>query len=229
MTRLSQLGIDTIFSLMISRARWALLALILILCALNEALSQAESTAQTKCPLVSVSCVGKNHCTESPFYFVAKVTEADPKIKFSYHWAVHTGTIVEGQGTSTIKVSGENGVVAMVKLKGLPAACKYDSATIALIWDPPPPVRQIAELRSISFQQVKPHLDKLAYQLRNSPGSQGSIVSTRKWASVTNALHYLLSKHGIPPERILLVDQKRKGPLWIKLYIVPSGAVLPDK
>jgi hypothetical protein len=214
-----------VFLMISSRSRWALLTCILILCANNEALPQSPD--QTNCPRVTVSCAN----TLQPTYqFTASVTEADANQRFAYHWTVSAGKIVSGQGTPVITVIGEPTLTATVRLTGLPSVCIQTTASCSVNvgYHHVPPVQKIDQFGSIPFQKVKPHLDKLAHDLRNSPGALGSIVSTRKWALAKNAVDYLLSKHGIPSERILLVDQKRKGPLLIKLFIVPPGASPPS-
>lgn len=222
-TRLSQLGIAPLFLMIMTRSWWVLLAFIPILCASNEALPQ--SPVPTACPRVMVSCP----ITNQPVYdFTASVIEADSNQLFAYHWTVSGGKIVSGQGTPVIKVIGEPPLTASVQLKGLPSECTQTTASCSVLGGfHVPPVQLIEEFGSISLQKVRLHLDKLALHLRNNPGSMGSIVSTRKWTLAKQTVDYLSSKHNIPAERILFLDQKKKGPILVKLYIVPQGAVPP--
>jgi hypothetical protein len=215
-----------VFTQIAARSRWRFTTLIFLFCQIS-ALAQSNAP-EPHCPRVSVSSTGNNSSTESPFSFVANVTDACPNQSFSYEWTIYNGMVVQGQGSSKIKVIGKRPLTATVKLTGLPAACVNAVASMSFIpGPPPPPVRQIDEFGSVSFQKLKPHLDQFALQLRNSPGSMGSIVSTRKWPLAKKAVNYLLSKHDIPAERMLFVDQKKKGPMLVKLYIVPAGAVPP--
>ena len=204
----------------------AFLGLILILCAFDDVLSQSTTTQQTQCPRVTVSCGSSN---QSPYIFTASVTGADANQTFSYQWTVYRAKIVSEQGTPVIKVIGERPVTATVELKGLPSTCTEVVASCSFLEEsPPPPIQQIDVFASLPLQRVKPRLDKLAVQLRNTPGSLGYIVSTGKWALTEKAIRYLVSKHDLKPGRVTYLEKKRKGPLLITLYLAPPGASPPS-
>jgi hypothetical protein len=212
-----------VFTLIAGHLRWGFVCPFLVFCPI-PGLTQSDLAA-TQCPRVTVSCPSTNQ----PVYdFTATVIGSDPTQRFAYHWRISTGKLISGQGTPAIKVTGEPPLTATVELTGLPSECTQTRASCSILGGHHmPPVQLIDEFGYISFQRVKPHLDELAFHLRNSPGSMGSIVSTRKWTLAKKAIGYLSSKHNLPAERILIVDQKKKGPLLVKLYIVPPGAVLP--
>ena len=77
------------------------------------------------CPSVSVTC--PDHTEEGTISFTSNVAAGDPQPGFTYHWAVSAGTIVEGQGTNSIKVDtkglGGKTVTATVEVGGMDSAC----------------------------------------------------------------------------------------------------------
>jgi hypothetical protein len=215
-----------VFTHIVGRSRSGLVSLIIILTALEGFQAQSIDRSASSCPRVTVT--GGSRET---LQFEAIVTGESPGQNFSYHWSIYNGQITEGQGTPAIKVKTDSdSLTVRVELKGLPAACGSVDASMSLLHlvGYVPESRLFDEFGSISFQKVKPHLDKLAYHLQNSPGSTAAIVSTRKWALSKKAVDYLSSKHDIASGRILFVDKQSKGPMLIKLYIVPPGAVPPN-
>jgi PKD-like domain len=193
-------------------------------------LSASDHVVGISCPEVTVSCVGED-CSRSPFYFKAQLSEIAENGKVSYHWSLPTGQgqIVEGQGTSKVKVVANNshGVTATVEVQGLTADCGPAIGSITVINEPAPPVQEIDEFGPLPLEKIKSRLDKLAYQLRNQPGAQGYIVSSGKWALSGSAQKYLSREHNLESGRVVYVQRKTKGPIVIKLYVVPAGANPP--
>lgn len=206
----------------------------------------ANGIAQSSCPTISVSCVGKN-CYEPPFFFLASVSNLAPTQKISYEWTVYNGQIVAGQGTWVIKVVGnrvnktfyregklvtevwdERNLTAAVKLIGAPPECTGTVASVSLIDErgmvPKPKV--IEEFGRISFKDTKTRLDSFAYQLQNQPGATAYIISEGSWSQVERAIQYLVTK-GIDGGRITCLSKNRTKRLNVKLYLVPPGSALP--
>jgi len=59
--------------------------------------------AQQACPQISVSCPASFKDGE-PITFTADVLGGNPNVVPSYNWTVAAGPIIQGQGTSSIKV-----------------------------------------------------------------------------------------------------------------------------
>jgi len=190
-----------------------------------------NSRAQSACPSVSVSCVGTNKWCDPPFFFLATVSNTDPKQKISFEWTVANGQIVSGQGTSVIKVVGNlvnKTLTASVKLIGLVPECTGLVASVSLVdWGrmAPPPV-VVDEFGNVSADEVKWRLDSFAIHLLHQPGAMGYIVTDGKWSKAKRAIEYLVTK-GLNAERLRYVPGNKKKLLVIKLYLVPAGAVPP--
>jgi hypothetical protein len=211
--------------MILERSGKAFLGSILILCAFDDVSSRSTATQQTQCPRVTVSCASTN---QTPYFFTASVTGAGANQSFSYQWTVSGAKLISGQGTPVIAVIGEPPFTGTVELKGLPSTCTAAVASCSILGgDHVPPIQQIDEFASIPFQRVQPRLDKLAVQLRNTPGSLGYIVSTGKWPFAKKAIRYFVSNHDLAPDRVIYLEKKRRGPLSIKLYLAPPGASPP--
>jgi PKD-like domain len=78
------------------------------------------------CPTVAVTCPDETE-VGSPIVFTASIAVGDPAPEITYQWTVTTGTIVEGQGTNSIKVDTKNlahkTITATVKVGGIDAEC----------------------------------------------------------------------------------------------------------
>ena len=191
----------------------------------------SNGIAQSSCPTVSVSCASTN-CYESPFFFLASVSNPVPTQKISFEWTVANGQIVAGQGTSLIKVIATPvnlTVTASVKLIGAPPECTGTTASISYIDERGmvPPAKVIEEFGNISFKATKTRLDSYASQLQNQPGATAYIVSEGNWPHAKRAMDYLVGTKGIDDGRITYVSKSRTKRVNVKLYIVPAGALPP--
>jgi hypothetical protein len=127
------------------------------LCAESRAQEQASS-----CPSITVTSKVYNPmsgiilngaCPGSPISFTAAVTGVDPKQNYTFHWTVSAGEIVEGQGTSSIRVSTDKAIgarvtatVELVGLSGLKPECSKTaegSVGVAICCLPPCPTISI--------------------------------------------------------------------------------------
>jgi hypothetical protein len=205
---------------------------LLIFLIVDANLSASGHNVGISCPRVSVICAADD-CYHSPFYFKVQLSDVAQNEKVSYHWSLPLGKgqIVAGQGTSKVKVVANNSdtVTATVEVQGLPAECGPAIASMSIISETElaPPVQKIDEFGSLPLEKIKPRLDQLAYQLRNQPGAQGYILSSGKWALAGRAQRYLSKAYNLESGRIVYVQRKTKGPILIKLYIVPAGANPP--
>jgi hypothetical protein len=79
------------------------------------------------CPSVVVRCPDRVGKRNEPVEFAAGVIGGPPNLHLSYKWAVSSGAIIEGQGTSSIKVDVKNvlgpSVKATVEVGGMPREC----------------------------------------------------------------------------------------------------------
>ena len=108
----------------------------ILMFAISTCLAQTEKSA---CPKISI--IGP-HGLSNPddrITFVAQVSGTEFNVK--YEWAVDQGTIVDGQGTPAIFVTGRKGdtnIKATVRIDGLPSGCENSATEMAGIAQPPP-------------------------------------------------------------------------------------------
>ena len=78
------------------------------------------------CPTVYVSCPD-NFEFDKPMTFTAPVSGVEQSVKLNYRWEVSAGKIIEGQGTSSIKVMMTNqdgtAITTTVEVEGFPSSC----------------------------------------------------------------------------------------------------------
>jgi hypothetical protein len=199
-----------------------------IVVSLLVAVPTLVSAQESGCPAVWVSCASKE-CNLSPLHFMANVSKTITVESISYEWALTKGLISSGQGTPFITVEYDNrrDITATVTVRTKNPKCEMLSSMSLIPGIPVPPVQQTAEFGSVPFDRVELHLMDLANQRRNQPGAMGFIVVSKKWKPWRKANAFLTKVASVEPRRIVLVERSQKGPLVVKLFIVPSGAVLP--
>lgn len=157
---------------------------------------------------------------------------------FKYDWSISGGDIIEGQGTSSIKVVqpselGGDNLTATVELKGLPKHCESTSASETAVICACATPTQTDEF-SGSFSQVKnENLDNFAKLLKENPTSQGTIIwySKRNLSKniveqeIQKVTEYLTKEHNIEKARIVIKTSLFNKDL-VTFFIVPAGASL---
>lgn len=112
--------------------RRILFPLIIVLAQTAISVESCAQTQESSCPSITIESKVNNPpwgvisggpCPGTPVTFTAAVAGINPKQKYTFYWTVSAGEIVEGQGTSSIKVSTDedspNSVTATVELVGL--------------------------------------------------------------------------------------------------------------
>jgi hypothetical protein len=186
------------------------------------------------CPTINVTCPDTIE-VEKPATFTADVSGLDAKVKPVYRWAVYGGTIIEGDGTSSIKVRPSGNVVmARVAVEGLDSDCS-NIASCTLIQDPAPPSRLFDRYGKLRFRDEKARLRNFAIELRNEPGSQGYIIvyarhDDNAGAAINRAKRakdFLVNDEAIEVGRIIIIDGGAREEPTVELYVVPTGALPP--
>jgi hypothetical protein len=125
---------------------WVAVASLLTLSLEQAVISQVaqqdkSSSLLEKCPTISVSSPSSLDY-EKPLTFSALVNGIAPDT-IRYDWEVSVGTILEGQGTGTIKVDisgmGGQAITASVTIYGLAKSCHTQASCSLLPGIPPPP------------------------------------------------------------------------------------------
>ncbi len=149
----------------------------------------------------------------------------------TYNWSVDKGSIVSGQGTSTITVS-TNGledttVRASVEIGGLCDSCDNSANGSGIVIGIPKPVLK-DEFGKIPNDDVKARLDPYAADLQADPNARAYIInygSARAVAKREKLIrNYLVNDRGIDASRLTFVKGGVESVIRTRLWIVPAGA-----
>src|SRR5258705_1775117 len=188
------------------------------------------------CPNISITCP-TTLGVDQPITFSSNVAGGTPNVTPIYNWTVSAGTIIEGQGTSQIKVdttglAGET-VRASLSIDGYTLDCA-DSCSIQL---PVPRIqpRKFDEFPAISRNDEKARLDNFAVELQADPSSTGYVIvypgrSSKSGDSqkhTSRVIDYLVNSRGIDARRIITLTGNPKDELMVELWISPQGATPP--
>lgn len=189
------------------------------------------------CPAIEITCpttVG----VDQPLTFTSRATGGTPGSTPVYNWTVSAGTIIEGQGTDTIKVdttglAGQT-IRASLSMGGYNLECAADCA-VAI---PMPKLvsRKFDEFPDISRNDEKARLDNFAIELQNDPKATGYVVvypgkpgkrgEVQEHAS--RIVEYLVNSRGLDEHRIVTLVGPARSELFVELWVTPQGATPPN-
>jgi hypothetical protein len=154
-----------------------------------------------------------------------------------YNWTVSAGRIIEGQGTSSIRVetmglAGQT-VRATLSMGGYTLDCSDTCAVQIPI--PEQRSRKFDEFPNIARNDEKARLDNFAVELQNDPtasayvivypGRSGKASDVQK--HTTRIVDYLVNSRGIDGRRIVSLVGGSRNELMVELWISPQGAAPP--
>lgn len=190
------------------------------------------------CPAIEISCP-TNVAIDQPLTFTSRYSGGVPaNIAPVYNWTVSAGTIIEGQGTDTIKVDTKGlagqSVTASLSMGGYNLECAAD-CSVAI----PLPKREgfrFDEFPDIARNDEKARLDNFAIALQNDPSSTGYVIvypgRTSKRAEVQDhfgrVIDYLVNSRNMDTSRIRTIEGPKKDQLSVQLWITPQGAAPPN-
>jgi hypothetical protein len=194
-------------------------------------------TIQPSCPRVEISCP-TNISVDQPVSFSAIVAGGSPITAPIYNWTVSGGTIIDGQGTSLIKVdthglAGQT-IKATLTMGGHTLDC---SATCTLaIPIPGAKPRKFDEFPDISRNDEKARLDNYVIELQNDPTATAYVLvypaRSRKTTDAqkhsSRIIDYLVNSRGIDARRIVTMVGGAREELKVELWIAPQGAKPPS-
>lgn len=203
---------------------------------LATALSVAAQGAGSFCPKISVVGPAGITLAGDDITFVAEV--AGTVLSIRYEWAVEGGTIVVGQGTARIKVSGgsPNSVVkATVKIEGIPGFCQNSASEQAGVAPKFGCGMPLDEWGKLKPNDIRGRLDVFFADISNNPDSTGSITlytlgSERRDAE--NSRVKLIVQHSkfrkFDLSRFIFVfEHEPSDEIRTVLHRIPLGAELP--
>ncbi|HEY0004956.1 MAG TPA: hypothetical protein VGB17_09120 [Pyrinomonadaceae bacterium] len=188
------------------------------------------------CPNITIYCPG-NVAPGQPITFTASVAGGPSSIAPIYNWKVSGGTIISGQGTTSIQVdtaglAGQS-ITATLDVGGYNLAC--NATCTAQVPTLPLLPRRFDTFPQIRFNDEKARLDNLAIQLQTEPDAKGYIIvysgrRDRPGAAVARANRakdYLVNTRHIDAARIITLTAGPRDIQEVELWIVPQGASAP--
>ena len=200
-------------------------------------LMNACAPVRPVCPAVEVTCpttIG----IDQPMTFTSRYTGGTAGISPVYNWTVSAGTIIEGQGTDTIKVdtTGMAGqtIRASLSLGGYNLECAADCAVSIPV--PKLTSRRFDEFPDISRNDEKARLDNFGIELQNDPSAVGYIIvypgkSGKRGEVQAHAgriVDYLVNSRGLDQHRITTLVGPARNELHVELWVTPRGAAPPN-
>jgi len=191
---------------------------------------------QPVCPNMEIVCP-TNIVPDQPLTFSSKLVGGISAGTPTFNWTVSAGTIIEGQGTDTIKVDTTGLAGQTVKASLSMGGYTPDCAASCAVSIPLPEVkkRKFDEYPSLARNDEKARLDNYAIELQGDPMATAYIVvypgRTGKQGDVQRQMarqvDYLVNSRGIDARRIVTLTGHTKEELMVELWLVPQGAKPP--
>lgn len=190
------------------------------------------------CPTIDIVCP-TNIGIDQPLTFTSRASGGTPSIPPVYNWTVSAGSIIEGQGTNTIKVdttglAGQT-VRAYLTMPGYGSlACSADCGVSI----PVPRIvsRKFDEFPDIQRNDEKARLDNFVIELQNDPSATAYVVIYPGRGSkrgdvqhhASRIVDYMVNSRGIDEKRIVTLVGSARNELFVELWITPRGATPPN-
>ena len=190
------------------------------------------------CPAIEISCP-TYVAIDQPLTFTSRYSGGVPaNITPVYNWTVSAGTIIEGQGTDTIKVdtkglAGQT-VRASLSIGGYTLECAADCAVSIPL--PKRESRKFDDYLNIARNDEKARLDNFGIELQNDPTSTGYVIvypgRASKRAEVQDhfgrVIEYLVNSRGMDASRIKTIEGPKREKLFVELWVSPQGVTPPN-
>ena len=190
------------------------------------------------CPTIEIVCP-TNIGLDQPLTFTSRYTGGTASITPAYNWTVSAGTIIEGQGTNTIKVntSGLAGqtVRASLSMGGYGSLLCSADCGVSI---PVPRIvsRRFDEFPDIQRNDEKARLDNFVIEMQNDPTATAYVVIYPGRGSkrgdvqhhANRIVEYMVNSRGIDQHRIVTLVGKAREELFVELWITPQGATPPN-
>ena len=190
------------------------------------------------CPTVEIVCP-TNIGIDQPLTFTSRATGGTPSITPAYNWTVSAGTIIEGQGTNTIKVNTTG--LAGQTIRASLSMGGYGSLMCSADCGVSIPVPRIVSRRFDEFPDIqrndeKARLDNLVIEMQNDPKALAYVVIYPGRASkrgevqhhASRIVDYMVNSRGVDQHRIVTLVGRARNELFVELWITPQGATPPN-
>lgn len=193
---------------------------------------------QPVCPAIEIVCP-TDIAMGQPITFTSRLTGGVPaNTNAVYNWTVSAGTIIQGQGTETIKVDtaglGGQTVRASLSVGGYNLECAADCGVAVPL--PKLSNKKFDEFPDISRNDEKARLDNYGIELQNDPTATAYVIvypgrSGKKGEVQHHAsriVDYLVNSRGLDKSRIVTLVGPARDNLFVELWITPQGATPPN-
>ena len=193
-------------------------------------------TVRPTCPNVGITCPTKI-AIDQPLTFTSNVSSTTSGVAPIYNWSVSAGSIIQGQGTPTIKVdttglAGQT-IKATLSMSGYTLECSASCAVSMPV--PEAKVRKFDEFPDIARNDEKARLDNFAIELQNDPTATAYVIvypgRTSKRGDVqhhsSRIIEYLVHSRGLDERRIVTLVGAPREELFVQLWVTPQGAAPP--
>ena len=193
---------------------------------------------QPVCPAIEIVCP-TDVALGQPITFSSRLTGGVPaNTNAAYNWTVSAGTIIQGQGTDTIKVDttglGGQTVRASLSVGGYNLECAADCGVSVPL--PKLTSRKFDEFPDISRNDEKARLDNYGIELQNDPTATAYVVvypgrsgkSRDVQYHANRIVEYLVNSRGLDKSRIVTLVGPVRDNLFVELWITPQGATPPN-
>lgn len=198
-------------------------------------LTSAQDKTDSNCPIVSVTGPAGIVAPGEMAAFTASVDTKGKELRLEYVWSVSSGTIVSGQGTSTIGVPQPNNscVTVTVKIRGLPESCP-SVASETSCFDPPLLAVKLDEFVGSLAKVSAKRFVEVFNRAKDDSYAQVYIVisgSSRNPKSSIRKKRQNLMKHitvtcRFDAQRVTFVDSDKQDDR-VTIWLVPAGANPP--
>jgi len=187
---------------------------------------------QPACPIVSIICPDTVQPGQ-PVTFSSTLGGRSGNVTPAYTWSVSNGSIIEGQGTSSIKVdtAGLEGqtLTATLSMGGYSLDC---SANCSVQFPAPLTCRSFDEFPDVARNDEKARLDNFAIELQNDPSANGYVIVNpgehgRPGEAQTHSariVDYLINSRRLDSGRIITVVGPARPDLMVHLWVCPKGS-----
>lgn len=187
-----------------------------------------------ECPQLRIECPSQIELGQ-PVVFDSTVTGTLGPSPLIYNWTVSAGTIIEGQGTSSIKVStaGLDGqsITASASLAGYDASSARCSASCSVQIPIAQTCRKFDEYPEISRNEEKARLDNLGVALQNDPFATAYVIvhpgEHSKPGDVEkrsrNVTDYLINSRGMDSRRVVVQIGQPRPTAVVEIWLCPRG------
>ena len=190
------------------------------------------------CPTIEIVCP-TNIGIDQPLTFTSRASGGTPSIPAVYNWTVSAGSIIEGQGTNTIKVdtTGLAGQTVRAYLT-MPGYGSLNCSADCGVSVPVPRIisRRFDEFPDIQRNDEKARLDNFVIELQNDPSATAYVViypgRRSKRGEVqhhaSRIVDYMVNSRGIDETRIVTLVGSARNELFVELWVTPRGATPPN-